>query len=83
MIAGGMAAFYVLLAGTIGGWTGRPPEWWTVPGAVIAGLVGLSGAAWILRGGVRPDFFSRTRRRPAQPFEHVDSLANTDGLKEP
>lgn len=83
MIAGGMAAFYVLLAGTIGGWTGRPPEWWTVPGAVIAGLGGLGAAAWILRGRVRLDFLGRLRRRPADPFEHDESLADTDGLKEP
>lgn len=50
ILAGGACvALIIAFAGTLGGWSGRPAEPWTVPGAIGAMLVSLALAVFVLR----------------------------------
>lgn len=49
LVGAAIAALAIVYVGTVGGWSGRPTEPWTVPGAIAALLIGLVLAIVVIR----------------------------------
>jgi hypothetical protein len=41
LVATAFGLFVILLVGTIGGWSGKPMEPWTIPAMIVAGIAGV------------------------------------------
>jgi hypothetical protein len=48
LAATGVGLFAILILGTVGGWSGKPMEPWTIPAMIVAGIAGVVSAGLVV-----------------------------------
>jgi hypothetical protein len=48
LAATGLGLFAIMIVGTIGGWSGKPMEPWTIPAMVAVGVAGVASAGLVV-----------------------------------
>jgi hypothetical protein len=48
LAATGLGLFAIMIVGTIGGWSGKPMEPWTIPAMIVVGIVGVASAGFVV-----------------------------------
>jgi hypothetical protein len=48
LAATAVGLFAILILGTIGGWSGKPMEPWTIPAMIVAGIAGVVSAGLVV-----------------------------------